>query len=284
METLDEFEAERFRVSGGTLWIDGGNMFGVVPRVLWQRKCPPDEQNRILLETNCLLVRTAGHRILIDSGYGSKLDDKSRANCGAQEGDPLLRSLAAQGIVPDDIDIVILTHLHFDHAGGCTLLNGESGLRPTFPRARHFVQRCEWDDATANLPELAGSYFPRDFVPLEEAGLVEFVDDEAEILPGLRVLRTGGHTRGHQIIYIGRPGQRAVYLADMCPYAAHMRTFWSMAYDQFPLDQRRVKPKVLGEAADSGDIVLFDHDPQIKAARIARDAKQEFTVRELIPL
>ena len=270
-------------VSGGKLWIDGGNMFGVVPRTLWQRKCPPDDLNRVLLETNCLLLRTREHLVLIDSGYGSKLEEKTRVNYSAEEGHPLLRNLAAINVAPDHIDIVILTHLHFDHAGGGVLLDGASGLRPTFPRARHFVQRLEWNDATANFPELAGSYFPRDFLPLEEAGLVEFVDGDCEIVPQVRVRLTGGHTRGHQLVEIGSGLERALYLGDLCPFAAHMRTFWSMAYDQFPLDQRRVKPRVLGEAADHGLPILFDHDPQIKAAYIQRDAKQDFAVRKPIP-
>lgn len=271
-------------ISGGRLWIDGGNMFGVVPKVLWQRHCPPDDRNRILLETNCLLVRTSEHLVLIDSGYGSKLDEKGRANFAAEEGHPLVRNLAAAGVRPEEIGLVILTHLHFDHAGGCTVVDGAAGLRPTFSRARHLIQRAEWDDATGNLPELAGAYFSRDFVPLEEAGLVEFVDGDAEIFPGLTVRLTGGHTRGQQIAFLGEGEEQAVYLADLCPFAAHMRTFWSMAYDQFPLEQRRVKPRVLGEAADRGWPVLFDHDPQTKAAYIQRDVKQDFSVRETIAL
>ena len=270
-------------VSGGKLWIDGGNMFGVVPKVLWERHCPADERNRILLETNCLLVRTADQWVLIDSGYG-RLDDKSRGNYSAEDGEPLLRSLAAIGVTPQEIGIVILTHLHFDHAGGCTSRDGSARSRPTFPRAIHFVQRAEWEDAMSNVPELAGSYFPRDLLPLEESRLVRLVDGEAEVLPGIRVHRTGGHTRGQQIVYLGEGERQAVYLADLCPFAAHMRTFWSMAYDQFPLEQRRIKPRVLGEAADRDWAVLFDHDPRTAAARIGRDPRQEFSVREAIAL
>src|SRR5687767_12733714 len=150
-------------VSGGKLWIDGGNMFGVVPRALWEKRCSPDARNRILLETNCLLVRAAGQLVLVDSGYGQKLDEKARENYAAEEGNPLLRNLATIGVSPQDVTAVVLTHLHFDHAGGCTLIDESGKPRPVFPRARHFVQRIEWDDATGNAPELAGSYFPRDF-------------------------------------------------------------------------------------------------------------------------
>ena len=276
-------ELELTTVSGGRLRLDGGTMFGVVPRPLWEKVCPPDEKHRVQMDTNCLLVHAGKHTILIDTGYGSKLDEKARAINAAEEGNPLLRNLAALGVQPGDITMVIFTHLHFDHAGGSTFFDNGM-LKPVFPNAKHFVQRTEWDDATGNIPELMGSYFVNDFLPVEEAGLIELIDGDAEILPNIRVRLVGGHTRGQQIVYLGRGDQQAVYLADLCPFPAHLRTFWSMSYDQFPLQQRRMKPIVLGEAADHGWPVLFDHDPTTRAATITRDTKREFVVKDSINL
>jgi len=263
-------------VSGGRLRIDGGNMFGVVPRVLWERESPPDEQHRISLETNCIIVRSRGSLGLIDTGYGSKASAKQRLNYALEEGAPLVRNLAAIGIEPTAVDWVILTHLHFDHVGGATYRDASGQLQPTFPRARHFVQRAEWEDATAKIPELAGAYFPDDFSPLEKAGLIELVDGDAEIFPGISTQQTGGHTRGHQIVRFESAGQSAVLLADMCPTAAHLRTFWTMAYDQFPLEVRRKKPAILNDIADHNRVALFSHDPTIRAARLLRVSENEW--------
>jgi glyoxylase-like metal-dependent hydrolase (beta-lactamase superfamily II) len=265
-------------VSGGRLRIDGGNMFGLIPRALWEKKSPPDDQNRIRLDTNCLLVRTAGSLGLVDTGYGGKSLPKHRLRYALEDGSPLVRNLAAIGIEASEIDWVVLTHLHFDHAGGATFRDDEGRLHPTFPRARHFVQRSEWEDAVSNLPELAGAYYPDDFAPLERAGLVELIDGDVEIARGVSTRVTGGHTRGHQIVYLESGDVSAVCLADICPTAAHLPTFWTMAYDQFPLTIRRQKPIVLNDVVEHGRMVLFAHDPDITAARLSRDLKNEWKV------
>ncbi|HVJ68361.1 MAG TPA: MBL fold metallo-hydrolase [Caulifigura sp.] len=258
-------------VSGGTLWIDGGNMFGVIPKVMWEKACPPDSKNRILLDTNCLLIRTPDSLGLIDTGYGDKAGESFRARHDLAAESQLPRNLAAMGVSPDDIDWVILTHLHFDHAGGCTGRDADGRLRPTFPTARHVVQKVEWEDATSNKPELAGAYFSNDFLPLAEAGLVELVDEDAEVVPGVSVRRTNGHTRGHQIVMLASGGHTACYLGDLCPLTPHLRTFWSMSYDQFPLTVRTSKPVVLSGIADGGQVAIFGHDPKCRFARIRRD-------------
>ncbi len=268
-------------ISGGTLRIDGGNMFGVIPRVLWERKSPPDEQHRIPLATNCQLVRTPTSLGLIDTGYGGKAPSKFRQRFSLEDGAPLVRNLAARGIEPEQIDWVILTHLHFDHAGGCTYRDDAGQLQPTFPRAKHFVQRVEWEDATADLPALAGAYFSEDFAVLESAGLLEFVNGSAEIMPGVRVELTGGHTRGHQIVRLEGGGESAVCTADICPTAAHLPTFWTMAYDQFPLTVRAVKPILLNDIANHKRIVLFSHDPTISAARLHSKPGGEWDVMQI---
>lgn len=265
-------------VSGGRLWIDGGNMFGVIPRVLWERKSPPDDQHRIRLDTNCVLVRTPDSLGLIDTGYGGKSPIKHRLRYALEDGAPLARSLSAIRVAPDDIDWVILTHLHFDHAGGATRRDGEGRLCPMFPRARHFVQRSEWDDATSDVPELAGAYYPDDFEPLVTAGLLELTDGDAQIVPGVTTELTGGHTRGHQIVRIESADDSAVCLADICPTTAHLPTFWTMAYDQFPLTVRQKKPIILSDVADHHRIALFSHDPHVTAARLSRDSENEWIV------
>ena len=265
-------------LSGGTLWIDGGNMFGVVPRLMWERASPPDDKNRILLDTNCLLVRTPDSLGLIDTGYGSKAAAKVRERNSLADGFPLLENLTAAAVSPNDVNWVILTHLHFDHAGGCTTRNVDGQLRPTFPHAKHFIQRTEWDDATSSRPELAGSYFPDDFVPLKEAGLLQLVEETMEIVPGVSTRRTNGHTRGHQIVTLTSGGQTGWYLGDLCPLTPHVRTFWSMAYDQFPLTVRATKPAVLAEIADRKHLAMFAHDPQCRFAHIRRDERAEWLV------
>jgi glyoxylase-like metal-dependent hydrolase (beta-lactamase superfamily II) len=268
-------------VSGGRLWIDGGNMFGVIPRVLWERKAPPDDQHRIQLDTNCVVVQTNNSLGLVDTGYGGKATAKFRQRHALDDGRPLAKNLAAVGVAPNQIDWVILTHLHFDHAGGATIRDDEGRLRPMFSRARHFVQRIEWDDANAELPELAGAYLPDDFAPLEQAGLLELIDGDTEIVPGISTEVTGAHTRGHQIVRIDSTGESAVCLADICPTAAHLPTFWTMAYDQFPLMVRRKKPIILGDIVERQRIALFSHDPQITAARLSRDSGGELIVAAL---
>lgn len=269
-------------VSGGALRIDGGNMFGVVPKLLWQRKCEPDDRNRIAMDCNCLLISSPNGKTLIDTGYGSKGSDRQKRNHSLEDGNPIIDNLAAIGVAPGEITCVIFSHLHFDHAGGGTLRDDNGELRPAFPNARHIVQKDEWNDANANLPELAGAYFHDDFKPIELAGLLELVDGDAELHPGIRVEQSGGHTRGHQIIQLESEGQRAVFLADLCPLAAHLPTMWSMAYDQDPLHVRRTKPAILGRAADNDSLLIFEHDPEIRAARIQRDAKNDFAIRATV--
>ena len=269
-------------VSGGRMRLDGGNMFGVIPKVMWSRAIEPDDRNRIPLDTKCLLVRAGDRTLLVDTGYGSKATERERDRHELEVGRPLVKNLSRLGLTPDEIDIVILTHLHFDHVGGCTVLDGSGKVRPTFPRARHIIQRAEWEDASADLPELAGAYFSRDFVPLEEAGQVELIEGDAELLPGVSVRLVGGHTRGHQMVHLASGDRHAIYPCDLCPTSSHLRTFWNVAYDQYPLDQRRIKPRVLGEAADKGWAVLFAHDPSVAGAFLARDPKEQFVIREAI--
>ena len=259
-------------------------MFGVVPKPLWQKQVPADEHNRIQLNTNCLLVETPQLKILVDTGYGSKLSEKELRHIVGEAGNPIVENLGRAGVAAEQIDIVIFSHLHFDHSCGATKRTDSGEIVPVFSRARHIVQRLEWEDATSARPELAGSYETAELLALEKHGLLELVEDDHEVCSGVSVQRTAGHTRGHQIIKIDSGGQQAAYLGDICPTSAHLKTFWIMAYDLFPGDVRRMKPLILQSMADSQTLLLFDHDPNIQAARLQRDDKGQVTVSETIPL
>lgn len=267
-------------ISGGRFKLDGGAMFGVVPKPLWEKLQPADEQNRIRMATNCLLLRDGRHTILIDTGTGTKHDDRTRAQIAVEPGDCLVDNLAAVGVSVDDVDTVILTHLHFDHAGGATRRNAAGAVVPTFPRARYVVQRGEYELAASGASELRGVYPSEHFEPLMQAGQLDLLAGAGEILPGVSSLITPGHTRFHQSIVIQSNGQAACYVADLCPMAAHVRSHWCMAYDTEVLETRRHKPRLLGQAADEEWLILWDHDPDMVACRLVRDAKREFAVVE----
>ena len=257
-------------------------MFGVVPRSLWSRVSPPDDANFIPQATNCLLVEMDDRMVLIDTGYGSKLTEKQRKIFRSEPGDPLVASLNAAGVSPEQIDTVILSHLHFDHAGGATRYDDQDELVPTFPNAEYVVQRREWMIATAELPELRGAYPLENLLPLEKAGRLRFIDGDVQILPGIHAVVTGGHTVGHQALIIESDGESAVFLADLCPTWRHLPTLWCMGYDVDLLQTRRKKPELLGQIADNGWLALSDHDPDHAAARLQRDKKRDFSVAEAI--
>ncbi len=267
-------------VHGGSFRSDGGAMFGVVPRVLWTRHVEPDEKNRIPSRCHCLLARDGKHTVLVDTGYGPKCSPRLRELFALEEGNPLLESLQRLGVAPEEITHVVLTHLHFDHAGGGTLRDEQGQLRLAFPRARYVVQRLEWEVATSRAPELAGAYPQENLQPLEEQGVLELLDGPAEYLPGLWLLPTGGHTQGHQVVLFRSGEQGALYPADICPSSLHMATMWCMAFDTEVVQTRRVKRHWLRQAAEHGWWVIWDHDPRQAAARIAADSKREFVARE----
>ena len=267
-------------ISGGTYWIDGGTMFGVVPRLLWERNFPTDDRHRIPQDTNCLLVQTGDRNILIDTGAGSKLSDKERDRLSAQPGDPLVENLQSAGLSVADIDQVVLTHLHFDHAGGATTRDEDGQLVPTFPNAEYVVQRTEWTIATAGYPELRAAYSLDNLLPLRDSDQLTLIDGNVELCTGIRVLVTGGHTEGHQVIILEADGETVVYLADLCATWRHLPVLWCLSYDTHLLQTRRMKAEVLGQIADSGWLALFDHDPDVRAARLQRDSRKDFVLAE----
>lgn len=269
-------------VNGGTFWLDGGVMFGVVPKSIWQSVATPDNTNRIACANNCVLARDGRHTVLIDTGYGGKFAPLDRRFYNMQPGEPLLDDLARLGVAPDQIDTVIFSHLHFDHVCGATRWSANRRREPIFSVARHVVGRIEWEDATSGCEELKTAYPLDDILPLYDAGLMMVVDDAQEVVPGLKVRLTGGHTRGHLAILFESCGQTAAYFGDICPSTAHLRRMWHLSYDVYPVETRRRKPELLGMAADLGWWVLWNHDPKFAASRVARDAKREFIATDAV--
>jgi len=254
-------------LSDGQFRLDGGAMFGVVPKTLWSRVTPADEVNRIPLALTPLLIRTAGLNVVVDAGVGDKLPEKLMQIYAIDRTPPLHRSLESQGLAPEDIDVVLATHLHFDHAGGFTTrIDGE--VRPVFPRARYLVRRGEWEDAMHPHVRSRASYMPENYVPVQEAGLLEFIEEDGEVLPGVSVWRTGGHTQHHQVVRFDSSGQTGVFLADLIPTAAHLPEPWVMGYDLFPLETLSAKKHWIRLAVDGEYVIFFEHDPVIQAGRI----------------
>ena len=260
-------DLELVSLCDGSFRLDGGAMFGVVPKVLWGERYPADDRNRVEIAVRQLLVR--GRRtMLIDAGFGDKTDEAFREHFALDRRRNLDHALADAGVAPDDIDIVLATHLHWDHAGGFTVRDPDGRLRPRFPRARYVVRRGEWEDATHPNARTRGNYLPDDFLPLMSAGVLELVDDDQTIMPGVKVKHTGGHTMHHQMVLIESNGQRAAFPADLMPTAAHLSLAWIAAVDQFPLETLASKQAFVAEAAAQQTLVFFDHEPRIQAARI----------------
>jgi glyoxylase-like metal-dependent hydrolase (beta-lactamase superfamily II) len=263
-------------IETGRFSLDGGAMFGVIPKVFWEKNNPPDGKNRIVMAARALLLVGNGRVVLIDTGNGSKLDEKLRSIYAIDNSTfDLASSLSTHGITPPDVTDVILTHLHFDHAGGAT--RREDGeVRATFPRARYHVQREHWEAALNPTERDRASFFRDDFMPLYEHGLLNFSEGEGEILPGISVEVFFGHTSALQCPVISDGTTSLLYCADLVPTASHVQLPWIMAYDLRPLVTLNEKRNVLTRAAEEQWILVFEHDPAVAAARIVRTEKGFF--------
>jgi len=257
-------EAERFR-------LDGGAMFGVVPRPLWQRSHPADERHRIQMVTRCLVARGEGRLVLLDTGMGDDWSDKERDMYAIEDGQRALHGvLAAHGIDSADVTDVILTHLHFDHVGGAVRSHGGRAV-PAFPNAVYHVQQEQLDWASRPSEKDRRSYRAPTFEPLQRAGVIRPVSGRAELLPGITVEPTQGHTMGHQIVRIGSGEDAVIYCGDLIPTAAHVPTPWVMAYDLQPLRTMEEKRALMARAAAAGEILVLEHDPSCEAVRVAAE-------------
>ena len=263
-------DLELISLFDGFFRLDGGAMFGVVPKTMWEKKTQPDDRNRILLAMRPLVVR--GNRtMLIDAGLGDKDDAKFHEIYGVDRSRNLDITLAEAGLKPEDIDIVLASHLHFDHCGGFTYRDASGKVRPKFPRAQYVVRRGDWDDAQHTNERNRASYLPDNYMPLADAGVLQLVDDDQTIMPGVRVKRTGGHCMHHQIVYIEGGGKSAVFAADLVPTTAHLENPWIMGYDMYPMDTLAAKKAFFADVIANDTLVFFEHDPAVAAGYIRED-------------
>lgn len=264
---------ECFSVDMGRFVLDGGAMFGIVPRVLWERKIPADEKNLIPMNARSLLIQGRGKNILIDTGLGSKLSEKMIKIYKIDEDSTNIdKSLSKHGLTRQDITDVIITHLHFDHAGGSTCIKNNKVV-PTFQNATYYIQRKQWE--TANNPSVRdrASYMKENFMPLEEAGVLKLIDGPTEIFKGIDLIVTEGHTPGQQHPLIKGETCCLFYCADFMPTSAHLPAAWNMAYDNYPMILIEEKKKLLSRALKENWILFFEHDPNITAATIMQGEK-----------
>lgn len=262
--------------SDGEYLLDGGAMFGVVPKTLWSKKVTVDERNLMVCGTNSVLVEGSGKRILIETGIGNKLPPKLRSIYENQA--RLLDDLREGGVAPESIDIVINSHLHFDHCGWNTRYDENGRVAPTFPRAKYYAQRGEWEHAQRQLERDRISYISDNYNPLIDSGQMTLLDGDAEIAAGIAVKVLPGHTRHMQAVAIESRGETACYVSDLMPTSAHLDATWVMAYDLFPLETIENKKKYYERAIPDEWITLFTHDPLLPWARIGRTEKGKYVV------
>jgi len=269
-------------IETGRFRLDGGAMFGIVPKPLWAKTNPPDDRNRILLAARAMLIVGNGRKILIDNGNGTKFTEKqvdiydldmSRYNLDA--------SLAHYGLTVKDITDVVLTHLHFDHAGGSTYRENDT-LFPTFPNAKYYVQKDHWYQATHPNEKDRGSFMPDDFLPLHAEGVLEFVDGEGELFPGIEVLVMNGHTTAQQLPKISDGETTLLYCCDLFPTASHIPLPYIMAYDLRPLTTLEEKRKILARAHEEQWLLFFEHDPNIVSGTVGLSDKG-FSLMKTVP-
>ncbi len=274
MEIL-ALEAGRFR-------LDGGAMFGVVPRGLWEKYTTPDNRNRIHLGLTCLLVRSPDGTVLIETGHGGEKLPQKLQEIYALDAPPggILGALAHAGVRPDEVDYVITSHLHPDHAGGATRLDGDRCV-PSFPKARYVAQRAEWEDAVGNDPQLMKAYRAEaDLLPLKDCGLLDLVDGDTEICPGIRAIMTPGHTRAHQSVLVSAGDTTICFAGDLVPTRHHLRRPYIMAFDLYPRTTFEVKGELLARAGQERWLVVWPHDTGGAGGYVTRNQEGEFICEE----
>jgi len=253
-------DVEIIRLLDGTFRVDGGAMFGVVPRTLWAKRIAPDAENRITLALNCFLIRTPEATVLVDTGVGPDVDRRYAQFYSFEREPGLAGLLAGLGLVPDDIDIVVNSHLHFDHCGGNTLRTAEGRWAPAFPRARYVVQRGEWEQALHPVERDKPSYFPARLKALGEAGVLSLAEGDSTVAKGVEVVLIPGHTAFHQGLKLAAGGRTFFFLGDAVPTAAHLDLPYIMSYDLYPVETYNNKKALLERAAEEGWILGFSHD------------------------
>ncbi len=263
--TIDRISLGQFEIYGlrdGFFFLDGGAMFGVVPKTLWEKKSPADEKNRIRLALNSILIKTAKELILVETGIGGDLDPKFHDYYSVGTKPGLVLSLEKLGYQAEDIDLVVNTHLHFDHCGGNTSKNEKGEDAPTFPKARYIIQKGEWEYALHPSERDKSSYLEQNFLPLERHGLLQLVDGNKEISEGVEVIVVPGHTSRHQCLKVSTGGKVLFFLGDLVPTSAHVGLSYIMSYDLFPQQTLENKREYFEQAIEEDWILAFNHDPE----------------------
>jgi len=267
---MSESSYKVMSVDAGTFKLDGGAMFGVVPKVLWSKSNPADADNRITLAMRPMLAVGSGRVILVDAGIGEKIGEKMRRIYAVESGESkLARSLAGLGFSREDVTDVVISHLHFDHCGGCTVNSGGK-LEPAFPNAVYYVQKDNLETALNPNRREKASYLAENFVPLTDSGVLKTVQGRVELFPGVELIPASGHTSGHQIVKVNSERGVVVFCADLIPTSSHIGLPYVMSYDLMPLSSMREKEEVLRAAAENDWILFFEHDPEVAAARVIR--------------
>ena len=275
--TILSVEASRFA-------LDGGAMFGIVPKTVWEKQIQADEKNRIPLCTRCLLLISDERKIMVDTGIGDKWDEKYRAIYKIDtETTGIQTSLAGFGLSTEDITDVLCTHLHFDHAGGNTCFDESGSLVPTFPKATYWVQRSNWALANAPSEKDRASYMPENWTVLAENGMIELVDEEEEFIPGIEVVVTNGHTSGQQLPKLSDGSRILFFAGDLFPTVSHLRIPWVMAYDNNPMQTIREKKSILSKMVEENWILFLEHDLAHEAITVDFDGRN-YLQKDLIPL
>ncbi len=271
-------------IEAGDFRLDGGAMFGVVPKILWNRTNPSDEYNRIEMTMRGLLIEGNGRKILVDAGSGDKEGERFADIYAVDFGkNTLMKSLAEKGLQPDAITDVIYTHLHFDHAGGTTRLDGKHAV-PVFPNARHYVQRRHWDHAQNPTVRDKASFLPPNYGPVHEAGLLDLVDGDTEVFPGIELIMLDGHTPAMQSLRVFDGNSALWFATDLLPMSAHVPLPYIMGYDLFPMTTLTEKKRLLPRAVDENWIVAYQHDPHVPASRIIRNERGQFQRGETVEI
>lgn len=263
-------------ISDGGYYLDGGSLFGVVPKVLWEKRLPADEKNRIRIGTTVLIIRTGQHTVLVETGIGNKLPEKSRQIYDNEE--RLLTELEEAKVAPDEVDIVINTHLHFDHCGWNTVIKNGRPVA-TFPRAKYYVQQGELERAHEQHERDRVSYLTDNYDPLVASGQMQLLRGSTEIVPGVSVRVYPGHTRHHQAVIVTSGSQTACYIGDLIPTTAHLPPTWVMAYDLFPLETIASRHRFYEESIPQRWLTVFTHDLHNPWAYVEKDEKGRLVAR-----
>ncbi len=257
---LDEIEITSLVAS--RFYLDGGSMFGVVPKTLWHRTCPSDELNRVALAANVLLIRQGDNLLLVDTGCGESFSPKAQQIYNFSPNHSIRQALLSLDIAPEQITHVLLTHLHFDHVGGTLVPSGKTKV-PLFPNAKHLIQRGEWQDAMAGHSIMKSSYQQAPLRQLETSGLIRFIEGNTTVLPHISTFQISGHTPHHQGIKISTANQTIVYPGELIPTRAHLAAFWNMGYDMSPYKTLTDKRRFCAVAHEKKWLIAWNHDPVV---------------------